>query len=82
MKGVTVVTSDKSILKVRYLFIDGPLNGDQNQAKKKAWVNLCVWKAAVEIIKGEKKRKVDIYEEMQNRYERWENIISQNDIGL
>ena len=47
MTGITVVTSDKSLDSVKNIFIQGPLSGTQNQAKKMAWV-----KAAIKIING------------------------------
>ena len=57
MTGITVVTSDKSLNSVKNLFIQGALSGIQNQAKKMAWVNLCICKAAIEIMNGDKKKE-------------------------
>ena len=82
MTGITVVTSDKSLDSVKNIFIWGPFSGTQNQAKKMAWVNLCVCKAAIKIINGDKKRKADIHQEMVERFLRWAKLIAEGDIGI
>ena len=81
MTGVTMVTSDKSLSTVRELFIEEHLTGSINQAKKQAWTNLCTCKAAIEVVKGDKKKKQEIHTDMVEKYARWA-VIASNDIGL
>ena len=82
MTGVTMVTSDKSLSTVRELFIEEHLTGSINQAKKQAWTNLCTCKAAIEVVKGDRKKKQAIYADMAEKYARWAALIASNDIGL
>ena len=77
-----MVTSDSSLATLRELFIAEHLDGEQTQMKKQAWVSLCIAKAAVEIGKGEKKRKVDLHSEMARRFLGWAKLISSDEIGL
>ena len=47
-----------------------------------AWVNLCVCKATIKIINGDKKRKADKHQEMLERFLCWAKLIAEGDIGI
>ena len=77
-----MVTSDNSLKSLRELFIEEHLDGEQTSMRKQAWVSLCIAKAAVEIAKGEKKKKADLHSEMARRFRGWAKLISSDEIGL
>jgi len=56
-----MVTSDRSLTTVRDLFIEHYFDGEQTHRNKKVWVNLCIVKAVVEVVKGERTRKAELH---------------------
>jgi len=61
MMGVMLVTSERSLTNVRDLFVTKHLDGEHTQSKKQLWINLCIVKAAIKIVKGKKMKKSQLH---------------------
>ena len=76
MTGVTNVTSEVAFDALQTHFIERLDAPKCKQVLKNVWQNICICKAANEIVtQGDKKRLEDIYMDIFSKYKKWVRLL-------
>jgi hypothetical protein len=78
MTGVANVTSEVAFDALQAQFIERLHSHRATQILKYVWQNVCVCKAAIEIMQGNKKSMKDIERDMFTKFKKWASLLLDN----